>query len=112
MAVEERFTHPANGTRIVLLRGAGGVRLELIELLGSEPDPNAATNPDESLMWHGYGHLAFRVAGIEGAFAALLAAGAGSVREPGPSFVPGARYAYVADPEGNQIEIVERAGGE
>ena len=39
----------------------------------------------------------------------LLAAGAASRMPPGPSPEPGVRIAFVADPEGNLIELLDRS---
>jgi catechol 2,3-dioxygenase-like lactoylglutathione lyase family enzyme len=41
-------------------------------------------------------------------FTRAVAAGARALREPGPSPEPGVRFAFLADPEGNLIELVER----
>jgi lactoylglutathione lyase len=37
-----------------------------------------------------------------------VATGASGVLEPSPSPEPGVRFAFLADPEGNLIELVER----
>jgi catechol 2,3-dioxygenase-like lactoylglutathione lyase family enzyme len=127
MVLELRSELPERGARSVILRGASGdYRLELIEIAGSVPNPNGAPLPSDSLRFHGYGHLALRVSQLEEAYEGLLAAGAASViapREPpvaedvvdkGDPMRSGAgagavrvRHAYVTDPEGNQIELME-----
>ena len=57
-----------------------------------------------------FGHFAFDVEDIEAAYAELLAAGAAEVGRP-PAEHPGGsgpRIAFVADPDGNWIELIER----
>jgi lactoylglutathione lyase len=87
--------------------GGHGYRVELIQQEGSERDPHRDPDPARSLRWRGLGHICIRVEGIEAMFEALLAAGAESRIAPRPSPLSGCRYAYVNDPEGNQIELME-----
>lgn len=96
--------HPIRG---LMLRHPSGYRLELFAHSGSAPGSHAAS-PIEALATRGYGHFALTAADIEPVFRAALAAGATAVREPGPSPEPGVRFAFLADPEGNLIELVER----
>ena len=97
--------HPIRG---VMLRHPSGGRLELFEHAGSSPGLTAAT-PIEALATRGYGHFALCAPDIDPVYAGALAAGATGIRAPGPSPEPGVRFAFVADPEGNLIELVERA---
>jgi hypothetical protein len=55
----------------------------------------------------GYGHWALEIDDLDQAFAELLAAGAQSVSAPAPAVQPGARFAYVKDPEGNLLELIQ-----
>lgn len=56
-----------------------------------------------------FGHFAFDVEDIDGTYAALVAAGAEEVgRPPAPLQGDGHRIAFVADPDGNWIELIER----
>ena len=64
--------------------------------------------PLEALATRGYGHFAICTAEIEPLYAAAVAAGAAPAKEPGPSPEPGVRFAFLFDPEGNLIELVER----
>jgi catechol 2,3-dioxygenase-like lactoylglutathione lyase family enzyme len=90
----------------VLLRSAGGLRLELIERAHSSRGRAFADALDASLS-QGYGHWALQVDNLDHAFADLLAAGAQPVSAPAPAVEPGARFAYVKDPEGNLIELIQ-----
>ncbi|WP_078505733.1 VOC family protein [Streptomyces violaceusniger] len=57
-------------------------------------------------------HLALQVPDLDAAFARLTAeCGAGAVSPPAPGATEGMRYAYVADPEGNLLELIETAPG-
>ena len=66
-----------------------------------------ADTPIEALGTRGYGHFALACADIDVLFARALAAGARSVLEPAPSPEPGVRFAFLADPEGHLVELVE-----
>jgi lactoylglutathione lyase len=101
----ELAPHPIRG---LMLRHESGMRLELFERDGSAPGVQGAT-PIEALATRGYGHFAFAAPDIETVFARALEAGARAVIEPSPSPEPGVRFAFVADPEGNLVELVELA---
>lgn len=94
--------------RGLMMRHDSGVRLELFERAGSTPGIRAAT-PIEALATRGYGHFALSAPDIGPVFAGALEAGATAVREPSPSPEPGVRFAFLADPEGNLVELVERS---
>ena len=56
-----------------------------------------------------FGHFAFHVEDLDGTYARLMAAGAGDVgRPPAPLQGEGPRIAFVADPDGTWIELIER----
>lgn len=97
------------GIRVRFLHERGhGWSLELLERVGSEPGLQAP-DPPTALLTRGYGHICLRVDGdLEGAYARLVAAGASSRMPPGESPEPGVRIAFVADPEGNLIELMDR----
>jgi glyoxylase I family protein len=105
---EFEFTLPGHPVRGVVLIHPSGARLELFERAGSRPGIQGA-RPIEALATRGYGHFALRAADIAPVFAAALTAGASAVVEPSPSPEPGVRFAFLADPEGNLVELVERA---
>ncbi|MGY6633725.1 MAG: VOC family protein [Alkalilacustris sp.] len=60
----------------------------------------------------GYGHLAFSVADLDAEHARLTAAGLGPRKLV--DFAPGgeviARFFFIADPDGYQIEVLQRGG--
>ncbi len=91
----------------VMLRHSSGMRLELLERAGATPGIQGA-RPIEALATRGYGHFALQTPDIEPVFAGALAAGASAVVAPSPSPEPGVRFAFLADPEGNLVELVER----
>ncbi|MGW4600148.1 VOC family protein [Streptomyces sp. NPDC004457] len=106
--VEERIEMPEAGVRTAVLSDAAGLRVEFVERSGSSPvthaDPFAATSAQT------FTHLALRVADLDAAFASLTAErGAGAVSPPAPGATEGMRYAYVTDPEGNLLELIETA---
>jgi lactoylglutathione lyase len=102
------FTLGETGIRGAMLTHDSGHRFELFEHPAPAPGLQAGT-PIEALGTRGYGHLAFACADIEVPFHRALALGARSVLEPSPSPEPGVRFAFLADPEGNLIELVELA---
>jgi catechol 2,3-dioxygenase-like lactoylglutathione lyase family enzyme len=101
------FQLPVDGIRGVMLRLPTGGGLELFERPGSKPGLEAAS-PIEALATRGYGHVAVGTADIDGTYARALEAGAAEHVSPRPSPEPGVRFAFVADPEGNLVELVER----
>jgi lactoylglutathione lyase len=100
----ELAPHPIRG---VMLTHPAGFRIELFEHSASEPGLQAAT-PIEAHATRGYSHLALTAPDIGEVFATALAAGGRAVIEPSPSPEPGVRFAFLADPEGNLVELVER----
>lgn len=107
LAVEFEFALEAVAFRGVMLRGAAGHRVELLHRDGSVAGLQAA-NPVEAALTRGFGHVAFDVPDVDAAYDALLAAGATDRMSPRPSPEPGVRMAYVADPEGNLVELLDR----
>lgn len=96
--------HPIRG---LMLAHPSGSRLELFEHADSVPGLQAA-GPIEAHVTRGYNHFALEAPEIDGLFATALAAGATAVIEPRPSPEPGVRFAFLADPEGNLVELVEK----
>jgi lactoylglutathione lyase len=106
-AEEFPFELPVDGIRGVMLRLPAGGRLELFERPGSSPGP-AYGSPIEALATRGYGHVAVCAHDIVALYERALAAGGAERVSPRPSPEPGVRFAFLADPEGNLIELVER----
>jgi lactoylglutathione lyase len=107
MEVELEFAVDHADLRGVMLRSADGHRIELLHRPGSAPGLQAAS-PVEAALTRGFGHVAFDVPDVDAAYAALVGAGATDRMSPQPSPEPGVRMAYVADPEGNLIELLDR----
>ena len=95
------------GIRGAMLRLESGGRLELFE----HPEPDAGLTPGsplEALATRGYGHFALSAPDIDVLFERAWRAGAAEKVSPRPSPEPGVRFAFLADPEGNLVELVER----
>jgi catechol 2,3-dioxygenase-like lactoylglutathione lyase family enzyme len=92
-----------------MLRSPEGYRLELFEAEGSV-DGLKHAQPNDALRTRGYGHFALEVKDLESVYERLLADGAGAVWGPRQSPEPGVRMAFVHDPEGHLIELLERVG--
>jgi glyoxylase I family protein len=92
----EMLIHPGYGYRVELLHRPGAVP-------GSKP-----ANPAEAALRHGYGHVAFDVSDLDDAYERAVARGARPVMPPGPSPEAGVRMAFVADPEDNLVELLQR----
>jgi lactoylglutathione lyase len=103
--VEFPFELPG-GIRGVMLRGCAG-RLELFQHPRPADGLRAAT-PLDALATRGYGHFALCAPDIDAPFARAVDAGATPKVSPRPSPEPGIRFAFVTDPEGNLVELVER----
>lgn len=105
--VEFAFELGVEGIRGVMLTLDPSGRLELFERPGSAPNLQPET-PVTALATRGYGHVALSAADVDPLFTRALAQGASAKVEPSPSPEPGVRFAFLADPEGNLVELVER----
>ena len=94
---------------VMLVHPDSGDRLELLHRPGSRPGLRA-DDPPTAVLTAGIGHIAFDVVGVDAAFDRLVALGARPVMDPRPSPEPGVRMAFVADPEGNLVELLDRSG--
>jgi lactoylglutathione lyase len=101
LGYEEKDRHEGDGFTIVYLGPEGmhedGAMLELT----SNHDQDAVELGDA------WGHIAVRVADVEAAYAELMEGGVEDYRPPEEN--PG--YAFVRDPDGHEVEIVERDFG-
>ncbi len=95
---------PLGETQIVFIK-SGDVYLELFEAEGEAPDP-APTN--DGHHYPGWRHIAFMVDDVD---AKLAEMGAEAQITLGPldfdDFIPGWRTVWVADPDGNIVEITQ-----
>jgi lactoylglutathione lyase len=107
LEVEFEFALDHVDFRGAMLRSPDGWRIELLHRNGNAAGLQAA-NPVEAALTRGFGHLALDVPAVETSYDALIAAGATDRMSPRPSPEPGVRMAYVADPEGNLIELLDR----
>ncbi|SDS74349.1 VOC family protein [Actinoplanes derwentensis] len=109
LRVELRLrVEPVDLDIVMLIHDEYGYRFELLHRPGSVAAPPAGSAA-AAVLARGYGHVAFGVPRLQSAFDRLLELGAQPVMAPCPSPEPGVNMAYVADPEGNLIELVERA---
>jgi glyoxylase I family protein len=92
----------------MLIHPVFGYRLELLHRPGTGATGGKPANPAEAALRAGYGHVAFDVSDLDDAFDRAVARGARPVMPPCPSPEPGVRMAFVADPEGNLIELLHR----
>ncbi len=105
--IEEQVDMPQARVRTAILRGECGLKIELIERGGSSPQE--FTDAFDAAGTQGYFHWALYVDHLDEAFARILEAGAAEVSAPAPAARAGARFAYVKDPEGNLLELIEPA---
>lgn len=106
--VEEEFRIPVAPIRGLVLKHPGGARVELFCRDGSEPSPPG--HPIDSTQRHGWFQLAFRVEQVDEAFDRVVACGARAVKPPFTAPDGVSRVAFVGDPDGNLIELIERGG--
>lgn len=85
-------------------------RVELIERTGSQPGIGGQ-DPSDALLTHGFGHIAFTTQDLDATFTDLVAKGATPVWDPRPSPQAGVRMAFIADIDGNLIEVMEAVDG-
>jgi catechol 2,3-dioxygenase-like lactoylglutathione lyase family enzyme len=107
LGLETEFPFAIPGLRGAMLKSADGYRVELLERADSANGLTGA-QPNEALLTRGYGHFAIAVDDLDSCYERLLADGADGVWDPRPSPEPGVRMAFVHDPEGNLIELLER----
>ncbi|KAH7243929.1 Glyoxalase/Bleomycin resistance protein/Dihydroxybiphenyl dioxygenase [Fusarium solani] len=107
--VVRNFTiHAPELFQVVQLQNAQGVIIELVQNADSTSDQSPKDPMDGSKV-QGYFHWALMVGDLEGIFAYITrpSTGCRAVSPPAPDdFHVGGRYAYVADPEGNLIELL------
>jgi catechol 2,3-dioxygenase-like lactoylglutathione lyase family enzyme len=107
---EENYVEiPQPRTRIAFLRSATGLGIELVERAGSTQYD--VSNALEGARLQSYFHLALAVPDLDDAIATAVGAGGEMISPPAPAQRPGIRFAYLKDPEGNLIELVQSGDG-
>jgi len=101
----EMLIHPEHGYRLELLHRPGSAAGSAAASAAGSAKP---AHPGEAALREGYGHIAFDVTDLDAAFEFAVARGARPVMPPGPSPERGVRMAWVADPEGNLVELMHR----
>jgi catechol 2,3-dioxygenase-like lactoylglutathione lyase family enzyme len=92
--------------RMVLLRSPDGMGIELVAAAGSRPRP--VRDLADAAGVRGYAHVGIAVDDLEESLRQVVDAGGRVVSEPAPaSLRPTMRFAVVADPDGNLIELVQ-----
>ena len=93
----------------MLIHPEHGYRLELLHRPGTaDREHGKPATPAEAALLAGYGHVAFDVTDLDAAYQRATGKGARPVMPPCQSPEPGVRMAFVADPEGNLIELLHR----
>ena len=95
--------------RGMFLTNSDGFAIELLERQGSKLGHRPESVP-EALLQQGFSHLCLRVPNVEPVHLHLLSLGAKEIMSVRPAPEPGVIMSYVADPEGNLIEIIDRKG--
>jgi catechol 2,3-dioxygenase-like lactoylglutathione lyase family enzyme len=107
--VAEPFEVPPIGLKGLFAVGSDGVAIEFLQREGSTRPWTADSVPQMAGM-QGFGHIALRVEDVDATHDHLVSLGAKSIMDPRPAPVADSRMAYVADPEGNFIELLTRKG--
>jgi lactoylglutathione lyase len=93
------------GARGAMLRSPDGARMELFQV--AEPGAGRSwLEPHAAMETAGFGHVAFEVDDLDGAFARATTAGGAEVWSPRRSPEPGRRMAFVHDLDGNLVELI------
>jgi catechol 2,3-dioxygenase-like lactoylglutathione lyase family enzyme len=108
---EVRFAVEAHAMTAVILRSPQGWAIELLHRPDSARAGCARPDPDSAVLDRGYGHFCLRVDDIDAVFGRLLGLGATEVVAPRVSPHPAIRFSYVADPEGNLVELINVPAG-
>ena len=90
-----------------MLLHSSGYRIELLHRPARSPvySPTARLSVAGT---RGYGHFCLCVDDVDAEFARVIAAGGAVRMAPADAPRPGARFAFLADPEGNLIEFLDR----
>jgi catechol 2,3-dioxygenase-like lactoylglutathione lyase family enzyme len=107
--VEDEFSLPAHEIRGRVLLNPAGVRIELFERRGSQPIRRG--HPTEGALQQGWFQFALATQDIQASWARVVAAGATPLLAP--RIAPDGRswVAFVGDPDGNLVELLQRSAG-
>lgn len=105
LSIQHEATLPGFRFTFVLLGSPAGWAIELFKREGAAPRP-LPDDPDGQHDILGIGHVCFTVPDVRVAHDHLVMLGAKSRIAPTQSPVPGVGLAYLADPEGNLIELL------
>jgi len=104
--LEDAFTLAGHELRGRVLRNEFGARLELFERRNSQP--GRPGHPIESTLVQGWFQAALSVQDVQRAFEHVVSVGAQPVLTPRMAPDGITRIAFIADPDGNLIELVQR----
>lgn len=108
--VDETFAIPGTAVRGAVLVNAGGARVELFHREGSRAAPPG--HPIDSTLQQGWFQLAFAVHDVAAVFERVVDAGATAVKPPFVAPDGRCRVAFVGDPDGNLIELIQRGSSQ
>jgi catechol 2,3-dioxygenase-like lactoylglutathione lyase family enzyme len=108
---EFRFTIEAQSMTAVILRSPQGWAIELMHRPDSGRTARTHGDPNSAVLDRGYGHFCLRVDDLDAVFSRLLELGATEIVAPRVSPHPEIRFSYVADPEGNLVELISIPAG-
>jgi catechol 2,3-dioxygenase-like lactoylglutathione lyase family enzyme len=106
-ALERRFGFPDAGVEIAHVVSTTGIRLELIQQLGSGPSPDVGQDAFGALRTQGAKHVGLLVDNAASALAELRAKGVEVVHEVTTVEPAGVRNFWVRDNAGHLIEFNE-----
>jgi catechol 2,3-dioxygenase-like lactoylglutathione lyase family enzyme len=104
--VEDDFRMPEHELHGRVLVNPAGVRVELFEQGGSRPRPRL--DPTVAATQQGWFQFALSTKDIKACYARVVAAGAAPLMPP--QLAPDGRtlFAFVGDPDGNLVELLQR----
>jgi lactoylglutathione lyase len=103
-----RFEIAAAQLRGAFAVGPGGVAVELLEQAGSRPGEERRDPPSANAI-RGFNHICVAVDDLDTAYAWVLENGARPVWDPRDAPEAGVRMAYIADLDGNLVELIQLA---
>jgi lactoylglutathione lyase len=96
--IEREILEKGEATLVFIEPPEGGFQIELVYNWGKDDGYDGGER---------FAHFAFEVEGLDELYPRLLAAGATGVREPYLLEGTGPKIAFIADPDGNWVELIE-----